>query len=107
SAFVGLQPKVSGDDKEVVALRIAECDYFLKRYAAARDGVQPYIETASRRAEARFFYLSALRGLGDVDESTRLTRALVDAFPDSSWSSEALNNLGTRYIVEDENDLAA
>jgi peptidoglycan lytic transglycosylase len=107
SAFVGLQPKVSGDDKEVVALRIAECDYFLKRYAAARDGVQPYIENASRRAEARFFYLSALRGLGDVDESTRLTRALVDAFPDSSWSSEALNNLGTRYIVEDEDDLAA
>ena len=107
SALVELRPQVSGDDKEVVELRIAECDYFLKRYAAARDGVEPYLENASRRAEAQFFHLSAMRGLGDHDETTRLTRALVDAFPDSSWSSEALNNLGTSYIVADEDDLAA
>ena len=33
-----------GDDKELVSLRIAECDFYLKRYAAARDGVQPYLE---------------------------------------------------------------
>jgi peptidoglycan lytic transglycosylase len=108
SALVDLARRdLSSDDKEVVDLRLAECDYFLRRYAAARDGVQPYLATASRRAEAQFFYLSAIRGLGDVDESTRLTRALVDAFPDSSWSSEALNNLGTHYIVTDEDDLAA
>src|SRR5262249_19176211 len=107
SALVALQPQVSGDDKEVVELRIAECDYFLKRYAAARDGVRPYLENASRRVEAQFFSLSAIRGLGDIDESTRLTRALVDAFPDSSWSSEALNNLGTHYILADQDDLAA
>jgi peptidoglycan lytic transglycosylase len=107
NALMELQPQVSGDDKEVVELRIAECDYFLKRYAAARDGVRPYLENAARRAEAQFFYLSALRGLGDVDESTRLTRALVDAFPDSTWSSEGLNNLATHYILTDEDELAA
>jgi peptidoglycan lytic transglycosylase len=107
SAFVDLQQQAGGDDREVVELRIAECDYFLKRYAAARDGVQPYLEGAARRAEARFFSLSAIRALGDKDESTRLTRALVDDFPDSSWSSEALNNLGTEYLVADEDDLAA
>ena len=106
NAFVELQPQVSGDDREVVDLRIAECDYFLKRYAAARDGVRPYLDNAARRAEAQFFHLSALRGLGENDESMRLTRALADAFPDSSWASEALNNLGTHYIVADEDDLA-
>ena len=39
-----------------------------ERHAAVRDGVQPYLTTASRRASQ--FYLSAIRGLGDADEST-------------------------------------
>ena len=78
SALQDLQRQVTGDDREVVDLRIAESDYFLKRYAAARDGVQPYLDQASRKAEARFFHLSALRGLGLHDQAVALTRALVD-----------------------------
>jgi soluble lytic murein transglycosylase len=107
TALLEIQKQASGDDREVIDLRIAESDYFLKRYAFARDGVRPYIEQASRKAEAKFFYLTALRGLGDHDEATRLTQELVAAFPDSSWSSEALNNLGTHYIVTNQDDLAA
>jgi soluble lytic murein transglycosylase len=107
SALVELQARASGDDREVVDLRIAECDYFLKRYDAAREGVRPYLDNASRRAESKFFYLGALAGLGDHDEANRLTRALVDEFPDSSWSGEALNNLGTHYLVTNDDDLAA
>ena len=107
TALLTLTDQVSGDDKEVVALRIAECDYFLKRYGTARDGVQPFLDNASRRAEAKFFYLSSLRALGSADEANRLTRALVDEFPDSSWSSEALNNLGTYYLVANDDDAAA
>jgi soluble lytic murein transglycosylase len=107
SAFQDLQGQVSGDDREVVDLRIAESDYFLKRYAAAREGVQPYLEQASRKAEARFFYIGALRGLGVHDQAVTLTRALVADFPDSSWAGDALNNLGTHYIVTNQDDLAA
>ena len=107
NAFQDLQPRVTGDDRELVDLRIAECDYFLKRYAAARDGVRPYLDKASRKAEAKFFYLSALRGLGEHDQAAQLTRALVNEFPDSSWSDEALNNLGTHYILASQDDLAA
>ena len=106
-AFQALQPRVGGDDRELVDLRLAECDYFLKRYAAARDALRPYLDRAARRAEARFFYLGSLRGLGDADQAAALTRALVDEFPDSTWASEALNNLGTQYILSDEDDLAA
>ena len=106
-AFQDLQPRVSGDDREVVDLRIAECDFFLKRYAAARDGVRPYLDKASRKAEAKFFYLSALRALGDQDQAVTLTRALVNEFPDSTWSDEALNSLGTQYILTNQDDLAA
>ncbi len=107
TAFQDLQKQVSGDDRELVDLRIAECEYFLKRYAAARDGLQPYLDTASRRAEARFFYLSAMRELGASDQFMSLTRQLVADFPDTSWAEEALNNLGTHYILENEDQLAA
>ena len=107
AAFASLQGEVSGDDRELVDLRIAECDFFLKRYPAARDELHPYLDNASRKAEARFFALSTLRELDRDDEFVAATRALVDEFPDSSWSEEALNNLGTYYILTNEDDLAA
>ncbi|HWK10172.1 MAG TPA: tetratricopeptide repeat protein, partial [Vicinamibacterales bacterium] len=107
TAFEALQPQVSGDDRELVDLRLAECDYFLKRYVAARDALQPYLDRASRKAEARFFYLGAIGEIGDRDRYIALTHALVSDFPDSSWSEEALNNLGTYYILANQEDLAA
>jgi peptidoglycan lytic transglycosylase len=107
AAFASLQGQVSGDDRELVDLRIAECDFFLKRYPAVRDELRPYLDNASRKAEARFFALSAMRELDRDDEFVAATRALVDEFPDSSWSEEALNNLGTHYILTNEDDLAA
>lgn len=106
SAFQDLQKQASGDDREVVDLRLAESDYFLKRYAAARDALQPYLERASRRAEARFFYSSAIRELGDEEQYVSLVRALVNDFPDSSWAEEALNNLGTYLILSNEDERA-
>src|SRR5205814_9201511 len=78
-----------------------------RRAEAARDGTMPYLERASRKAEARFFYVSALRELGDRDQYVAQTAALVADFPDSSWSEEALNNLGTYYILQNEDDAAA
>jgi len=107
TAFQDLEKQVSGDDRELVDLRIAECEYFLKRYAAARDALQPYLDNASRRAEARFFYLSAMRELGAADQFVSLTRQLVTDFPDSSWSEEALNNLATYYILTNDDELAS
>lgn len=107
SAFQELQRQVGGDDRELVELRVAESDFYLKRYAAARDALRPWLERASRKGEAKFFYLSALRELGQDDEYIALTRALVQEFPDSSWSEEALNNLGTYYILSNEDELAA
>jgi soluble lytic murein transglycosylase len=106
-AFQDLQQVASGDDKELVELRVAECDFQLKRYADARDGVMPYLERASRKAEARFFYLSSLRELGQHAEFVSLTAALVADFRDSSWAEEALNNLGSPYILTDDDALAA
>ena len=106
-AFAAVRAHVRGDDRELVDLRIAESDFHLGKYAAARDGLRPYTQKASRLAEARFFYLSAIRGLGDHDQYVTLARALVRDFADSSWAEEALNNLGTHYILVNEDEAAA
>ncbi len=107
AAFAALQPETTGDDRELVDLRIAESDFFLQRYQAALDGVRPWLDRGARQAEARFFSLSALRGLGRTDEFLAQTDALVRDFPDSSWTEEALNNLGTYYILENDDEKAA
>jgi soluble lytic murein transglycosylase len=107
SGFQDVRREARGDDLELAELRIAESDFYLRRYAAARDGLKPHLDRASRKAEARFFYLSALRELGRHDEFVTLTRQLVSDFPTSSWAEEALNNLGTHYILQDDDRAAA
>ena len=107
AAFAGIRGSLSGDDRELADLRIAESDFHLKHYAAARDGVRPYLQKASRRAEAKFFYLSAIRELGDHEQYVALARALVAEFPDSTWAEETLNNLGTHYILTNQDEAAA
>src|SRR5712691_3941166 len=106
TAFEGLRHAAQGDDREIVQLRLAESDYFLKRPRNARDGVKPYIEKASRQGEALFFYAVATRELGDHAEYLRIVRRLVDEFPTQSWAEEALNNLATHYIVQNEDESA-
>ena len=106
TGFELVAPVASGDDRELAALRLAECDFYLRRFPAARDGLQPWIDRASRRAEAQFFYLSSLRELGQADEYVRLARELVNAFPQDSWAEETLNNLATHFILVDDDDRA-
>jgi soluble lytic murein transglycosylase len=106
AGFEPLASLASGDDKELVALRLAECDYYLDRFRASRDTLSPYLRSASRKAEARFFYLTATRALGDNETYVEQAHALVEEFPDSTWAAEALNNLASHYIILDD-DAAA
>ena len=106
-AFQELQKQVSGDDRELADLRVAESDFYLRRYDAAREALRPYLDGASRKGEAQFFYLSCLRELGQHEEYVARTRALVKEFPGDSWAEEALNNLGTHYILTNQDAEAA
>jgi soluble lytic murein transglycosylase len=107
AAFAALPNDLSADDRELVELRIAESDYFLQRYQAALDETRPWLDRGARQAEARFFYVSALRGLGREDEFLFRTQALVTDFPETSWAEDALNNLGTYYILKNDDASAA
>ena len=100
TSFLRVQPFAKGDDRELVALRLAECDYFQGRYIQAREALKPYLAGSSREAEARFFYLMSQRGLKNNDSFELLTRALMKDFADTTWAEDALNNLVTYYILE-------
>jgi soluble lytic murein transglycosylase len=107
AAYQELRSHVDGDDRQLADLRIAQCDFHLKRYVAAREALRPHLTRGPHQAEARLFYLSALGELGQHAEYVSRTRDLVKEFPDSSWAEEALNNLGTHYIMIGQDETAA
>jgi len=106
AGFVQLLRLVAGDDRELVALRLAECDHYLGRSRAARDGLAPLLETATREAEARYFHLTATRAMDLRDPYVALARGLVADHSDSRWAEETLNNLASHYIVIDDEEEA-
>jgi soluble lytic murein transglycosylase len=106
ASFLRVEPHASNDDAEVVALRLAEIEYFQGRYSAARDALRPYLRSGARQAEARFFYLMSERGLRNAETFEGLVRALDREFPETTWAEEALNNLATYYIQQDRDDEA-
>ena len=106
TSFLRLKPHASGEDADLIGLRLAEIDYFEGRYAQARDALQPFLN-GPRRAEARFFYLMTQRGLRNDASFEQLVRELARDFPDSSWAEEALNNLATFYIQTDRDEADA
>ena len=101
-AFAMLAETASGDDKELVSLRIAEADYYLRRHRASRDALLPFLDDAKREAEARFFHLTATRALGDLETYVALARGLIADFPQESWTEETLNNLASHYIIQND-----
>ena len=102
SGFEAIAKAVDGDSKDLVALRIAECDFYLDRNRAARDGLKPFLKNETWEAEARYFHLSAIRELGDRNTYETLARELVADFPASDWAAETLNGLASHYLVVDE-----
>ncbi|MFI5177258.1 MAG: transglycosylase SLT domain-containing protein [Vicinamibacterales bacterium] len=106
--FEALRPLAAGDDRQLISLRLAECDYGLKRYAAARDSLRAYLEqNTAGSPEAQYYYLSTIRELGRGEEFVSLARAFVAANAASPLAEETLNDLGTYYIRQDDDRAAA
>jgi soluble lytic murein transglycosylase len=108
NTFELLRPLAPDADRSLVDLRLAQCDYHLKKYPAARDALRTYLDKqTSRLVEAQYYYLGALRELGRLDELLPLLRAFVDGNPESPFAEAALNDLGTYYILADDDAKAA
>jgi len=106
TGFERLRSAAQGDDRELVDLRFAECDYFLKRPRDARDRVRGYIDRPSRQAEALFFYAVSSRALGLRDEYLKTVHRIAAEFPTESWANEALNDLANQFIKQDDDENA-
>ena len=107
TSFLRLKPHAANvQDSELVSLRLAEIEYFQKRYSNARESLRPFLASGPRQAEARFFYLMSERGLRNDQTFVDLVRALQTDFPDSTWTEEALNHLATFFIQQDRDDEA-
>jgi len=106
SAYAGLRGYAAGDEAVVVGTRIGACDYFLRRYGMARDELQP-LAVSGQNAEAEFYFLNTLRGLGRDDDFVSRARRFVDEHPADPLAEEALNSLGTHYVLTNEDEKAA
>ena len=95
----------TGAERDRVSLRMAAADVQLKRYRQARDPLRG--QTAGPYAdEANFYYITALRGLGEKDEYERLGRSFADSRTESPYAQEMLNDLATHFIVADDDERA-
>jgi peptidoglycan lytic transglycosylase len=99
--LMGLRAAAQGDDRELIDLRLAECEVFLKRARVARDLIRPYVDHATRQAEALYFHGVITRDLGSPEEFVKIARRVVTEFPSDPWAEEALNSLA---LYADKND---
>jgi soluble lytic murein transglycosylase len=107
-AFEGLRRIPGGADRSLPELRVAQCDFYLKRYPIARDALVAYLSRSKERLpEAQLFYLNTLRELGRRDEYLAGIKAFVDANAQDPAAELALNDLGTHYILTSEDARAA
>lgn len=106
-AFEAAAPHLSGDARASARLRLAQLHVYAGRHAAAREALAEHMSGGAREAEARYFDLLALRGLGRDEAFVDGARRLAADHPNSPWAIDALDALGTFYILEDEDDQAA
>jgi len=105
-AFEPLLSIVPAGDRGRITLHLAECDYHLGRHKAAHERLKTYLEEGSKEPEARYYDLSAVRGMGDRSTYVSLSRSLVKDHPDSQWAAETLDDLASFYVIDDQDDEA-
>jgi len=104
TAFNALTP-TDADGREFVALRLAESDFYLGARRQAREALKPML-SGSRAAEARYVSLLATKALGDRSGYRKESQELVNDYPDSPWTEEALNGLANDLVVSDNDEEA-
>jgi soluble lytic murein transglycosylase len=105
-AFERMRFTSQGEDRTLVQLRVAESDYYLRRYRASADALRPFVESGTRSAEALYFYALVQHELRDSVLYRTLMRRVVTEFPGTSFAEDALNSLALIDARDDEDDAA-
>jgi soluble lytic murein transglycosylase len=107
-AYEGLRQRASAEERPLVALRLAQSDFHLQRYTAARDGLRAILDGASGGSiEAEYYWLGTLRGLKRDAEYVPAVARFVAAHPTAPLAETALNDLATYHILADDDGRAA
>jgi soluble lytic murein transglycosylase len=110
TAFRALRPLASGEAGARIDLRLAQTEFHLGRYTTAHRAIDPLVDGSAPeavRAEAAFYHLSILRQARRHTDYRQEARAFLDEFPDHPFAARTLDELGTHYILEDEDATAA
>ena len=120
AAFEAAKIAAPAGARRLIDLRLAECDFYLKRFAAAQTALTVFLSrppaTTARAAavepdplaaEAEFFLLSTYRELKRTSEYTSRVARFVNRTTDPVWVERALNELAVYYILADDDARAA
>ncbi len=106
--FEALKLLASPADRPLIDLRLAEIDFSLKKFPVAAVSLKALMEKPSALAsEAHYYYLSTLRESGRANDYEDGVRDFARSGADRAFIERALNELGTYYILEDEDEKAA
>ena len=95
-------------DRPLIDLRLAETDFALKKYTVAAVDLKAVMEKPSPlSSEAHYYYLSTLRESGRANDYEEGVRDFAKSSADRQFIERALNELGTYYILQDEDEKAA
>jgi soluble lytic murein transglycosylase len=108
--FESIRPAATREDRVLIDLRLAQCEYHLGRYTTARTALRRFLDahkTATLRPEAEYYYLSTQEKLGQDAAYLGLVRTFVDTHPGHELAARPLDDLGTHYILNDDDASAA
>jgi soluble lytic murein transglycosylase len=108
--FAAVRGLAAAEMRGRIDLRLAQCDVQLRRYPAAHDAFAAIAaagDSADLVREAGYHALGTLRALGREAEYVREVGAFVGRHADHPLAETALNDLGTHYILANEDGKAA
>ena len=103
--FVG-QGEV-GDRRNDALVRMGDSYFVSRQYAKAIDAYNEVLESGARERDYAAYQKAMSYGfIGKPDEKIRELNNFVNRFPKSSFKDDALYELGSTYVKEEEQDLA-
>jgi soluble lytic murein transglycosylase len=106
-AYVALRSLSDGADRTLADLRIAQCDFGLKRYAFAYEGARVLLAKGEGGSEAEYLLESGLRETGHEADYVARVRAFVDRSLGDPFAEQALNDLGSYLTLRNDDARAA
>jgi soluble lytic murein transglycosylase len=100
--FSTLSSAAAAGDRALVQLRLAQCDYWLRKYRSARRGLQSHTVAGPYQPEALYYVALTLRAVGDRVGYLKIVRQVADRFPTDPWAERALDHLATHHVLVDE-----